>query len=54
VTSLQIGFLGIAAVLVLLALRVPIAAELPMADAEAAYDRFAAGGKLGKVVLITA
>jgi NADPH:quinone reductase len=36
------------------ALRVPIAAELPMAEAEAAYDRFAAGGKLGKIVLVTA
>jgi putative PIG3 family NAD(P)H quinone oxidoreductase len=35
------------------ALRVPIAAELPMADAEAAYERFASGGKLGKIVLVT-
>ncbi len=34
------------------ALRVPVAAEYPMADAEAAYDHFAAGGKLGKIVLI--
>jgi NADPH:quinone reductase-like Zn-dependent oxidoreductase len=33
--------------------RVPVAAEYPMADAAAAYDRFAAGGKLGKIVLIT-
>jgi NADPH:quinone reductase-like Zn-dependent oxidoreductase len=33
--------------------RVPIAAEYPMADAPAAYDRFAAGGKLGKIVLVT-
>jgi NADPH:quinone reductase-like Zn-dependent oxidoreductase len=34
------------------ALRVPVAAEYPMADAEAAYDHFAAGGKLGKIVLV--
>jgi NADPH2:quinone reductase len=34
--------------------QVPVAAVYPMADAEAAYDRFAAGGKLGKVVLVTA
>ena len=33
-------------------LRVPIAAEFPMADVEAAYERFAAGAKLGKVVLV--
>jgi NADPH2:quinone reductase len=33
------------------ALRVPIAETFPLAEAEAAYDRFAAGGKLGKVVL---
>lgn len=33
-------------------LQVPVAATYPMADAEAAYDRFAAGGKLGKVVLV--
>ena len=32
-------------------IRVPIAATYPMSDAEAAYDRFAAGGKLGKIVL---
>ena len=32
--------------------RVPVAAELPMAEAEAAYDRFAAGAKLGKIVLV--
>lgn len=30
---------------------VPVAATYALADAEAAYDRFAAGGKLGKVVL---
>jgi NADPH:quinone reductase-like Zn-dependent oxidoreductase len=32
--------------------RVPIAAEYPMSEAEAAYERFTAGAKLGKVVLI--
>jgi NADPH:quinone reductase-like Zn-dependent oxidoreductase len=32
--------------------RVPVAATFPMADATAAYDRFTAGGKLGKVVLV--
>jgi putative PIG3 family NAD(P)H quinone oxidoreductase len=31
--------------------RVPVAETFPMADANAAYDRFAAGGKLGKIVL---
>jgi NADPH:quinone reductase-like Zn-dependent oxidoreductase len=34
------------------ALRVPIAGEYPMAEAEAAYERFATGGKLGKIVLV--
>jgi NADPH:quinone reductase len=33
-------------------LHVPVAATYPIADAEAAYDRFAAGGKLGKIVLV--
>ena len=33
------------------ALQVPIESTFPMADAAAAYDHFAAGGKLGKVVL---
>jgi NADPH:quinone reductase len=33
------------------ALVVPIAETFPLADAAAAYDRFAAGGKLGKIVL---
>lgn len=33
------------------ALEVPVAATYPMSDATAAYDRFAAGGKLGKIVL---
>ena len=32
-------------------LRVPIAATFPLSEAPAAYDRFAAGGKLGKIVL---
>jgi NADPH2:quinone reductase len=34
------------------AVTVPIAATFPMAEAAAAYDRFAAGGKLGKIVLL--
>jgi len=33
------------------ALTVPIAATYPLEQAAAAYDRFAAGGKLGKIVL---
>jgi putative PIG3 family NAD(P)H quinone oxidoreductase len=33
-------------------LAVPIAQTFPLAEAEAAYDRFAAGGKLGKIVLL--
>ena len=33
------------------ALRVPIAATFPLDEAAAAYERFAAGGKLGKIVL---
>ena len=33
-------------------LSVPIAATFPLADAAAAYERFAAGGKLGKVVVL--
>lgn len=32
-------------------LRVPIAATYPLDEVDAAYDRFAAGGKLGKIVL---
>ena len=32
-------------------LRVPVAATFPLAEAEKAYERFAAGGKLGKIVL---
>ena len=34
-------------------LRVPVAETFPLAEADAAYERFAAGGKLGKVVLVT-
>jgi NADPH:quinone reductase len=33
-------------------LRVPVAATFPLEDAPAAYDRFRAGGKLGKLVLV--
>ncbi len=33
------------------ALRVPIAATFPLEEAAAAYERFAEGGKLGKIVL---
>jgi NADPH:quinone reductase-like Zn-dependent oxidoreductase len=33
------------------ALAVPIAAKYPLAEAVAAYDHFAAGGKLGKIIL---
>ena len=33
------------------AIEVPVAATYPMADAEAAYEHFQAGGKLGKIVL---
>ena len=32
-------------------LDVPVAATFPLDEAVAAYDRFAEGGKLGKVVL---
>jgi NADPH:quinone reductase len=32
---------------------VPVEATFPMAEAAAAYERFAAGGKLGKIVLLT-
>jgi NADPH:quinone reductase len=32
---------------------VPIAATFPMADAQAAYERFDAGGKLGRIVLVS-
>ena len=32
-------------------LRVPFAETYPLEEAVAAYDRFAAGGKLGKIVL---
>jgi NADPH2:quinone reductase len=33
------------------ALRVPVAEAFPLEEAAAAYERFAAGGKLGKIVL---
>jgi NADPH:quinone reductase-like Zn-dependent oxidoreductase len=32
-------------------IRVPVCATFPMAEAEAAYARFAAGAKFGKIVL---
>ena len=35
-------------------IQIPVAAEYPMADAPAAYDHFAGGGKLGKIVLVAA
>ena len=34
------------------ALRVPVADTFPLDEAEAAYDRFSGGGKLGKIVLL--
>lgn len=34
------------------AVRVPVAATFPLDEAAAAYERFAAGGKLGKIVLL--
>lgn len=33
-------------------LHVPVEATFPMAEADAAFDRFAEGGKLGKIVLL--
>jgi NADPH:quinone reductase-like Zn-dependent oxidoreductase len=33
-------------------LRVPIADTFPLSEAEAAYERFGAGGKFGKIVLV--
>jgi NADPH:quinone reductase-like Zn-dependent oxidoreductase len=35
-------------------LAVPVAATFPLDRVEEAYDRFAAGGKFGKVVVLTA
>ena len=35
------------------AVKVPVAETFPLDEAEAAYDRFASGGKLGKIVLTT-
>jgi NADPH2:quinone reductase len=34
------------------AVRVPIAATYPLAEGQAAYDHFTAGGKFGKIVLV--
>jgi NADPH:quinone reductase len=34
------------------AVKVPIAATFPLEQAEAAYERFTAGGKLGKIILV--
>ncbi|MGA2008000.1 MAG: hypothetical protein ABSH27_10640 [Solirubrobacteraceae bacterium] len=31
----------------------PVAATFPLAQVADAYERFAAGGKLGKIVLLT-
>jgi NADPH:quinone reductase len=33
-------------------LTIPVSDTFPLAEAEAAYERFGAGGKLGKVVLV--
>jgi NADPH:quinone reductase len=33
-------------------IQIPVDATYPMADATSAYDRFSAGGKLGKIVLV--
>ena len=35
-------------------IQVPVDATYPMTDATDAYDQFAAGGKLGKIVLVNA
>ena len=35
------------------AVTVPVAETFPLDDVEAAYDRFAAGGKLGKIIVFT-
>jgi NADPH:quinone reductase-like Zn-dependent oxidoreductase len=32
---------------------VPISATVPLAEAAAAYEQFASGGKLGKIVLVS-
>jgi NADPH2:quinone reductase len=34
------------------AVRVPVAATFPLDDVAQAYERFGAGGKLGKIVLL--
>lgn len=46
VESRGVHLLGTGAVIV------PVAATYPMAEATAGYDRFAAGGKLGKIILV--
>jgi NADPH:quinone reductase-like Zn-dependent oxidoreductase len=33
-------------------LRLPVSQTFPMAEAAAAYEQFATGGKLGKIVLL--
>jgi NADPH2:quinone reductase len=35
-------------------IRVPVEATFPLEEAADAYARFAGGGKLGKIVLVTA
>jgi NADPH:quinone reductase len=35
------------------AVKVPVAESFPLDEVEAAYERFAAGGKLGKVIVLT-
>jgi len=35
------------------AVKVPVAEAFPLDEADAAYERFASGGKLGKIVLTT-
>jgi NADPH:quinone reductase-like Zn-dependent oxidoreductase len=32
--------------------RVPVEASYPLDEVQAAYERFSAGGKLGKIVLV--
>ena len=34
------------------AVTVPVSATFPLSEAAAAYERFAAGGKLGKIILV--
>lgn len=49
------AFVGSRPVVPLLAggrLAVPVAATFPLTEVAAAYDRFAAGGKIGKIVVV--